>query len=362
VFAPLDGDATVDLCVIGLGGSGLNAVLEARAMGRSVIGLDATVTAGGAAGSNGGILRAGLAKYHHEAIAAFGRERAAALYHETAVEIDRIATETPDAVRRVGNLRIAADDVEWADCVAEATALRADGVEVQEHDTMWGRGIFIPHDAAVQPILRGRALAARAQAAGARLHEWTEALAFSGTEVRTPRGRVRCAAVVVAVDGGLERVVPALAGRVRTTRLQMLAAEPDSAVQIPCPVSSHYGFDYWQQLPDGRIALGGGRNLAFDEEWDAPATPSDRVQAYLDEVLRTRIGSRGAVTHRWAARVAYSKSALPVLEEVEPNVWATGAYSGTGNLVGALCGRAAARLACGERSAFADLLSASPAR
>lgn len=359
-FPALAGDVRADLCVIGLGASGLSAVLEARSLGRTVVGIDATCTAGGAAGSNGGILRAGLSKYHHDAVAAYGRERAAALYRLTAGEIDRIARETPDAVRRAGSMRIASDAEEWADCEAQLTAFRADGIEATERETPLGRGIFVPHDASVQPLARGRALAQRAADAGASLHEWTPALTFGSGEVATPNGRVSCDAIVVAVDGGLEDVVPSLQGVVRTTRLQMLATEPDPAVQIPCPMSFNHGFDYWQQLADGRIALGGGRDRAMDREWNAPAEPSDEIQQYLDSVLRDRIGSRAKVTHRWAARVAYTVSGLPVLAEVAPRVWATGGYNGTGNLVGALCGRAATRLASGMESEFATLLAGAP--
>lgn len=357
---PLARELTADLCVIGLGGSGLCAVLEARALGHSVVGLDATVTAGGAAGANGGILRAGLSMYHHEAVATLGRVRARELYRLTAAEIDRIADETPEAVWRHGSLRVATDDAEWADIAAQRDALCADGVVCEERDTPFGRGLFVTHNASVQPIARGRALARMALDRGATLCEHSRALRFAGGEVRTPHGRVRCGAVVVAVDGGLEDVVPALAGRVRTTRLQMLATERAPDVAIPCPVSANHGYDYWQQLPDGRIALGGGRNRAFEREWNAPAEPSDEVQSYLDVVLRDRIRTRAAVTHRWAARVAYTADGLPVLEEVAPRVWATGAYSGTGNLVGALCGRAAARLALGAGSDLRDLLHPQP--
>ena len=49
-------------------------------------------------------------------------------------------------------------------------------------------------------------------------------------------------------------------------------------------------------------------------------------------------------------------TALPVLERVRDKVWAVGGYSGTGNIVGALCARAAARRACGESSDWAELL------
>jgi len=41
---------------------------------------------------------------------------------------------------------------------------------------------------------------------------------------------------------------------------------------------------------------------------------------------------------------------------VRPGVWAAGGYSGTGNVIGALCGRAAARLACGGTAEVAELL------
>jgi gamma-glutamylputrescine oxidase len=355
-FPALATDIRADLCVIGLGATGLCAVLEARALGRSVVGIDATVTAGGAAGANGGILRAGLSKFHHEAVAAFGHARAAELYRLTAAEIDRIAAETPDAVRRTGSLRVAADDAEWADCLAQLAAMREHGIAVEERETELGRGIYVPHDAVVHPIARGRALARIAAERGAQLFEQTPALSFATGEVVARGGRIRCDAIVIAVDGGLERVVPALAGRVRTTRLQMLAAEPATEVSIPCPVSANFGFDYFHQLPDGRIALGGGRNRSFDTEWGAPAEPSDAIQSYLDAVLRDRIRTNAKVTHRWAARVAYTTDGLPVLEEVAAKVWATGAFSGTGNLMGALCGRAAARLALGETSDFHALL------
>lgn len=136
----------------------------------------------------------------------------------------------------------------------------------------------------------------------------------------------------------------------------MLATEAATDVSVPCPVSANFGFDYFQQLPDGRIALGGGRNRSFDTEWGAPAEPSDVIQAYLDGVLRDRIRTNAKVTHRWGARVAYTTDGLPVLEEVAPRVWATGAYNGTGNLMGALCGRAAARLATGHNSDLRALL------
>jgi gamma-glutamylputrescine oxidase len=40
---------------------------------------------------------------------------------------------------------------------------------------------------------------------------------------------------------------------------------------------------------------------------------------------------------------------------VRAGVWAAGGYSGTGNVIGALCGRAAAELALGVPSELAEV-------
>lgn len=353
----LVGEVDADVCVVGLGGSGLSAVGELLRMGARVVGLDAGSVAGGAAGRNGGFLLAGTADFYHDSVAALGRPLARELYRLTMVEIDRIAAETPEAVRRVGSLRIAASAEEEEDCRRQLEAMRADGLPAEAYDGPEGRGLYFPGDGAFQPLLRCRLLAERAAAAGARLFERSPALELLPGEVRTPRGRVRCAATLVAVDGRLASVLPELDGRARTARLQMLATAPAPEVRFPYPVYYRWGFEYWQQLPDGCIALGGFRDVAGEEEWTTEATPSPRVQGLLEDFLRTHLQVAAPITHRWAASVAFSATPLPVVEEVRPGVWAVGAYSGTGNVVGALCARAVARRIVAGRDEVAELFA-----
>jgi gamma-glutamylputrescine oxidase len=167
---------------------------------------------------------------------------------------------------------------------------------------------------------------------------------------------VRADRVIVAVDGRLERMFPQLEGRVRTARLQMIGTAPTREVHLTRPVYARWGYDYWQQLPDGRVVLGGFRDRREHTEWTSDAEPSDDVQRLLEQHLRRELHVQAPITHRWAASVGYTESGLPVLEEMRDGVWAVGGYSGTGNVMGALCGRAAARLAFGERSAFGELV------
>ena len=139
----------------------------------------------------------------------------------------------------------------------------------------------------------------------------------------------------------------------------MLATAPVPGGALPCPVSLNHGFDYAQQLPDGTVAVGGGRDREIETEWVTETSPTASIQAHLERVAEQLLKVRAPITHRWAASVSYSTTGLPVLAEVRAGVWAVGGYSGNGNLIGALCGRAAAHLACGEPSEFASLLTES---
>lgn len=361
-FPRLTTTVDADVCVVGLGGSGLACIAELLASGVSparVVGLDAQAVGAGAAGRNGGFLLAGTADFYHDAVAQFGHERTRRLYLLTVEEIDRMAAETPDSIRRTGSLRIASSAEELSDCEQHLAALCGDGFPAERYAGPEGHGLLVPTDCAFDPLRRCATLACRDADAGARLFEQSPAIAIDAGEVRTPEGRVRCDRVVIAVDGRLADVVPAVAARVRPVRLQMLATAPTDEIRLPRPVYARWGYDYWQQLEDGRLLLGGFRDMAGDEEWTDSATPSDTVQQMLESFLRERLHVSAPITHRWAATVSYSESGLPVFEEVAPGVIVTGAYSGTGNVMGALCGRGAARWSLGARPELFDLLSLS---
>ena len=343
-MARLEGDLETDVCVVGLGGSGLACVGELLRLGVPVVGLDAGQVAGGAAGRNGGFLLAGTAAFHHDAVRALGRVRAAALYRLTLQELDRMTGETPAAIRRTGSLRVALSLEEEKDCAEQLAAMRADALPVQPYDGVEGEGLLFPEDGVFNPLVRCRLLAEKAVAEGAALFEHSPALTLSGSKVRTARGRVLCNKVIVAVDGGLAELLPELS-KVRTARLQMLATAPTREVSLPRPVYARYGYEYWQQLPDGSVALGGFRDAGGEGEWTSSTETSALVQERLTSFLREHIGVQAPVTHRWAASVGYVEGVLPVLEQTRDNVWTLGGYNGTGNVMGALYGRAAARLA-----------------
>ena len=339
----LEGEVRADVCVVGLGGSGLTCVREAVRLGARVVGVDAGEIGGGAAGRNGGFLLAGLAPFYHDAVSRFGRHRARSMYQATLDEIERMAAETPAIVNRTGSLRIGESPTEEADCARQLAAMRADDLLAEHYEGSEGRGILVHGDGMFQPHERCRTMADAALRDGAVLFERSRVTGIAPGVARTGHGKITARHVVVAVDGALDVVLPELAEEVRTARLQMLATAPTREVHVPRPVYARWGYDYWQQRPDGTIALGGARDVGGEAEWTHDTTPTVAVQDALEQRLRDRLGVRAPITHRWAASVSYTMDELPIVRDVRDGVWAIGGYSGTGNVIGSLLGRGLAR-------------------
>jgi glycine/D-amino acid oxidase-like deaminating enzyme len=355
-------EVTADVCVIGLGGSGLAAVGAALDRGLVVVGLDAGRVAAGAAGRNGGILAPGPAIGAAAGAQRWGLPALRELYRATAAEIDHLeALLGPGVIRRTGGLRLVEprwegalkaghpdrrDDVdsERADALEQQRVLAEIGVAARVYDGPLGTGVLVPGDAAMNPARRALGLAAR-YAGRAALYEHSPVLGIEPGRVRTARGSVSAGAVLVAVDGRLPEMLPELTGRIRTVRLQMLATAPVAPGVLPCPVHLRWGYDYAQQDAEGRIFIGGGRDHFRQAEETTDIDPTPPVQQWIQRQAERLAGGPVTVTHRWAASAGYTDDGVPLVVRVRDGVVACGGYNGMGNLVGPIAARAALALA-----------------
>ena len=188
----LEGPVRADVCVIGLGGSGLAAMEELGALGVSAVGVEAGEVGAGAAGRNGGFVLAGLAKFFNETVVQFGETTASSLYRLTAREIHRQAEEMPDIIRLTGSLRIAADEAERADCAKHLAALRYCGFAAEHYAGPEGEGILLPTDGVMQPLRRVRAIARKLRQRDALLYEGSPVRKIVPGSVVTDRGTIFC--------------------------------------------------------------------------------------------------------------------------------------------------------------------------
>ena len=342
---PLQGEPEV--VVVGGGVTGCSCALTLAQAGVRVRLHEARAIASGASGRNGGFaLRGGLA-YYDAARSELGPELARQLWDLTERTLARMAALAADAFVPTGSLRLA-DETELASLRAEYEALVADGFAAVWHDDLPGRlsGLFAgglehPGDGSLRPARWVRRLARHAAEAGAELRE------HDRVESLDPLGDVP---VVIATDGYPSGLVPFVDESVRPTRGQVLVTAPLAEVAYGRPHYARYGFDYWQQLPDGRLVLGGRRDTSPETEWTAVEETTPLIQGRLEGLLEGLLGSVPPITHRWAGIFGSSPDGLPLAGRVHgtKDVWVAAGYSGHGNVLGLACGDLVARAVMGE--------------
>jgi gamma-glutamylputrescine oxidase len=346
--------------VVGGGVTGLACALALTQGGMRVRLHEAREIASGASGRNGGFaLRGGAMPYDH-ARRQLGRDAAIGLWRLTERYLERLAELAGDAFRAVGSFRLAADVAERDELHAEYDALREDGFDADWLDELppavAGRfpgAIRNADDGALQPARWVRRLAALAAEAGAEIHERSRVQSLGDVDARH---------VVIATDGYSEGLVPELRTVVQATRGQVVATEPLPELLFPCPHYARRGFDYWQQLPDGRLVAGGRRDTKFEAEYTAVEETTEAIQEQIEELVRELLGHLPRITHRWAGLFGTTADRLPVAGAVpgRDGVWVAAGYSGHGNVMGLACGELVARAILGQPAPELNLFD--PAR
>jgi glycine/D-amino acid oxidase-like deaminating enzyme len=352
-------DGDVDVAIIGAGITGVSCALALARAGRRVRVHDARGIAEGASGRNGGFaLRGGAARYD-VARETYGPEAAKELWRRTEATLDRLEAAAGDAFRRTGSLRLAADDEERDEIRLEYEALHADGFAAEWRDELphlrpqFRGAIFHPPDGSLQPGRFVRRLAAEAAAEG---------VAFRQHQPVASLDELDAEQVVIATDGSGRGLLPELDDAVWPARGQVVTTEPLSERLFECPHYARHGFDYWQQLVDGRIVLGGFRDFSILAEMTDEETTTEPIQEALDAFLVELLGYLPNVTYRWAGIFGLTQDLLPLVGRVpgHDGTWIAAGYSGHGNVLGFMCGDLVARAVLGERDDLLELFS--PAR
>jgi gamma-glutamylputrescine oxidase len=348
----------VDVAIIGAGITGVSCALALARGGLRVRVHDARGIAEGASGRNGGFaLRGGAARYD-VARETYGAEAAKQLWQRTEATLDRLEAVAGDAFRRTGSLRLAADDEERDEIRLEYEALREDGFAAEWRDELphlraeFHGAIFHPPDGSLQPGRFVRHLSELAAAEGVAFREHERVRSLDELEAEQ---------IIIATDGSGRGLLPELDDALWPARGQVVTTEPLNERLFECPHYARHGFDYWQQLTDGRIVLGGFRDFSILTEMTDEETTTEPIQGALDAFLVEILGYMPEVTHRWAGIFGLTQDLLPLVGRVpgHDGTWMAAGYSGHGNVLGFLCGELVAAAMLGEHDAVLELLSPS---
>jgi gamma-glutamylputrescine oxidase len=348
---------SAEVVVIGGGMLGCWTAYWLARSGVQVVLLEATAIGWGATGRNGGFLTAGTALGYPALIETVGLDDARRLQHLTlegqALAFEVIAEEQISCeLRQTGSLGLATDQETLEMMRDSSTRLQEDGFdgEVMDRDQVQALigvalgeqivgGTFRAGDAMLHSTRYLTGIARAAERHGASLvRARVTGLEAAGaeTKVRTDRGTVTTSNVIVALNAWSDTLIPDLTSLVVPTRGQIIAYAPSPIVfRTATSADVTVTGEYWQQMPDGTIVIGGRRADAPEHDLGVrEMVPTPEVTAKIEETLPSLFPSLTSLTvaRRWAGPMAFTADYLPVVDAIPglASSWFAGGFNGHG--------------------------------
>ncbi len=165
-----------------------------------------------------------------------------------------------------------------------------------------------------------------------------------GVEVETESGwTIRVPKVLVAVNGFAKRLLPHL--DIYPARNQVLITKPVGNLAVEGCFHYDRGYFYFRNI-DGRILLGGGRNLDLEKEKTDDFGANELIRSALVDLLETVVcpGQKVEIDTWWTGILGLGPVKKPIIEQVSANVTVAVRLSGMGVAIGTLVGQEGAEL------------------
>ena len=380
-FPILHEDLDADVLIVGGGVTGVTLAWTLVEQGATVVLLDAGAIAGSASGRNAGFLLVASADSYSHEVEFWGRPIARAVL-ETARRSHKrvrqlVETLGIDCGYRVGgSLRLSRSEEEAEEFRASLPLLRADGFESREVPVTeavpappggaYTAAFVTPEDGELHPVRFLHGVARAAEGKGARLFahsalktaSWNAGLWTAQTETGA---NARARTLVLCTNAFVPLLCPALTGLVAPRRGQMLSTAPIDRTVAKYPTYANQGYQYWRQLSDGRLVIGGWRDVDFESESGYSDDTSPKIQDAIEAGLKEIVPEGVAIEHRWAGTMGFARDGRPLVGWLDAahHLAICAAYTGHGMGLATACTQDLADLLSWRRApgiaAFAPL-------
>jgi gamma-glutamylputrescine oxidase len=366
----LDGDAEVDIAIVGAGFSGLSAGIALAERGHKITVLEGAKVGWGASGRNGGQivngLNAGLDSIERQFGADAARFAGTLVKEGNAIIRERVARYGIACDLKDGQLFAAFTPKQMAELAAKQALWRRHGhddfemldraaIRAEVATDAYLGGMRDRTGGHMHPLNLALGEAAALERLGGTIHEGTRVTGFEpGTPATlvTGHGRVRARTVLFCGNAYLGYVVPALADRVMPFSTQIIATEPLGSLGrelLPtdtCVEDVRYVLDYYRLSADGRMLFGGGTVYGGVD----PADISAKIRPNMEKIFPALKGV--TIDFAWSGNCAISFSRVPQLGRLGSNVYFAHGYSGHGVVGSHLFGRILAEAVAGDLTRF----------
>lgn len=374
-YPALEGTKDYDVVVVGAGLCGVSTAWHLSQSDLKVALIDARGIGHGATGRNAGFILQGTAERYNRAIEQMG--------HSKAREVHAFSIENHRRMRAVieqfdidceyaqnGSLQLASSAEEESELIESADLLLADGFDAEllygselgepYLSAGFSTGIVLPEDGEIHPVEFVCAIAQICRQNGVDIYTNSNIQALNtenGVTLSTANGTLRSEMAILCTNAYLPLLLPEYSNVVHPVRGQMLCTTPQPKI-FERPIYADHGFDYWRQRPDGRIVLGGWRNLDPDSEVGYDETLHPEIQANMLTFLRRFKGLEHVdVQTKWSGIMGFSSDGLPLIGEVpgQQNLLLGAGFTGHGFGFAWLAGHSLSHMILDSTNDFADL-------
>jgi gamma-glutamylputrescine oxidase len=368
----LEGELTVDVCVVGGGLSGCSTALHLAERGYRVALLEGRRIAWGASGRSGGQAIAGFASSQDTLAEQVGLDAARRMWDVSveAVELlkERIRHHSIDCDLHWGQMHVAvkprhvtelkAWQQEMAGTYAYSGTRWLERDEVREwiaSDRYLG-GLYDPRSGHLHPLNYTLGLATVAEAAGVRIFENSQVTRIDRADpasVATATGRVRARHVAICCNAWIDDLVPELRSRIMPVGTYIVATESlgesrmRALLREPIAVSDvNWVLDYFRPSADHRLLFGGRVSYSGLDPRNTGAATRQRMIRVFPQLADTKI------EYAWGGFVDITMSRAPDFGRLAPNIYYLQGFSGHGIALTGMAGKLIAEAIAGQAERF----------
>ena len=359
VLAPLLGEQSCDVGVVGAGIAGLSTALHLAKRGYRVTVLEAQRVGWGASGRSGAQAIFGVAAGQEKLKVLVGATDARRVWDMSVEALallrELISAHNIDCDWRSGQLHVGIKPRQQRELSAWTRELQEDydyhsvryldGQAVREMvaSDRYIAGMHDSNSGHLQPLKYVRGLAAAAQRAGCTIHENTRVLRHEragALRLVTASGQLLCRHVVFAGNAWLGATVPALAKRIMPVGTYIVATEPlgEPAARALLPEDTavtdiNWVLDYFRRSSDHRLLFGGRVSYSGLDPFNTAHATRKRMLAVFPQLRDARI------EHAWGGYVDITLNRAPDFGRIEPDVYYLQGFSGHGIALTGLAGK-----------------------
>ena len=193
--------------------------------------------------------------------------------------------------------------------------------------------VFNRLDGAINSGKLMRMLHQRVAGLGVRTLWNSEVDAFQSNRVELKNGmELQAEKIVLAVNGFVSKLCDL---DVKPARGLVFITKPIPGLKWRGTFNFNEGYVYFRNVGD-RLLLGGGRNVAKEEETTDQFGSNPKIREYLIRFANEQLSlpERWEIELEWSGIMGMTPDKEPVIKEVEPGVWAAVGLSGMGIAIG----------------------------